>query len=115
MKIFTLVSGLTISAAVGMAHAASAETVDDKARPQMEVQSVAPAKYSVYGVLKGIKANKLQIAHEPIAELQWPAMTMWFVLQGTLPAEVKVGDSIRFEMEQTRTKTWVVTRIERQP
>jgi Cu/Ag efflux protein CusF len=62
-----------------------------------------------------VKANKVQITHEPIAELEWPAMTMWFALQAPLPAQLKLGDRVRFEMEQTRSKEWVIHRIERKP
>jgi Cu(I)/Ag(I) efflux system protein CusF len=112
MKIFTLVSGLAISAVIGMAHAAPPALANDKA-PQQEAQSVTRAQYSGHGVLRAVKPNKVQIAHEPIAELQWPAMTMWFVLQGPLPGEVKVGDNVRFVLEQTRPEEWVITRIER--
>jgi Cu/Ag efflux protein CusF len=45
--------------------------------------------------------------------LGWPAMTMWFALRDPLPDEVRVGDGVRFELEQVRSKEWAITRIER--
>jgi Cu/Ag efflux protein CusF len=75
----------------------------------------SPASPSGTGVLKAMnaKAGKVQIAHAPIDSLGWPAMTMWFVLRDPLPKDVMVGDNVRFELEQTQSKEWVVTRIER--
>ncbi len=73
------------------------------------------AAHQGIGVVKKIEheAAKVQIAHEPIPSLQWPAMTMWFALQRPLPGSVKAGDRVRFEMEQTQSKAWAITRIER--
>lgn len=64
-------------------------------------------------MLKAVKVNKVQITHEPIATLQWPEMTMWFGLQDALPQDVRVGDSVRFEMMQAGTRQWMIVRIER--
>lgn len=74
-----------------------------------------PASPSGSGVLKAVNAmaGKVQIAHEPIDSLGWPAMTMWFALRDPLPRDVMAGDSVRFELEQRQPKEWVVTRIER--
>lgn len=115
MKITTLVAGLAISAAAGMAYAAAPAPGNGQLQQQAGAQSAARATYPAYGVLRAVnaKSHKIQIAHEPIAALQWPAMTMWFNLQGPLPNEVKVGDSVRFVLEQSRSEEWVITRIER--
>lgn len=112
MKIVTLVSGLAISAVIGVAHAEIPAHAHDKAQ-QMEAHSAARKVYAGVGVLKGVKTGKVQITHEPIAELEWPAMTMWFVLQVPVPREVKIGDNVYFEMEQTPERAWALTRIER--
>lgn len=68
-----------------------------------------------YGVLKAvnIKDHKVQIAHEAIATLQWPAMTMWFTLRTSLPANIKPGDEVRFRLARVDGKTWVITKIGR--
>jgi Cu/Ag efflux protein CusF len=38
-------------------------------------------------------------------------MTMWFVLRTPLPQNLKVGDSVRFEMVQENGKQWVIVKI----
>jgi Cu/Ag efflux protein CusF len=75
----------------------------------------ATATQTGTGVLKAVnaKAGKVQIAHEPIAALDWPAMTMWFVLKTPLPPSLKVGDSVRFEMVENEKKQWEIVRIGR--
>jgi len=76
----------------------------------------AAATHTGVGVLKAVNAKdgKVQIAHEPIAELDWPAMTMWFTLQTPLPQNLKVGDKVHFEMVQKNGKQWVIVNIGRQ-
>lgn len=52
----------------------------------------ATKAYKTEGVVKAITADTVSIAHHPVAELGWPAMTMTFALpkDGSLPA-LKVG------------------------
>jgi hypothetical protein len=38
---------------------------------------------------------------------------MWFTLRISLPQNIKVGDSVRFELEQTQGNHWDISRIER--
>jgi Cu/Ag efflux protein CusF len=110
MRKLTIALGLAIVAGCGIAQAATHE--HDMSKHQVASQPAA-AIHKGSGVLKAVNAAKVQIAHQPIASLGWPAMTMWFALRESLPKEVMVGDSVRFELEQTQTKKWVVTRIER--
>lgn len=67
-----------------------------------------------HGVLKAIniRDGKVQIAHEAIAALHWPAMTMWFTLRAPLPTGLKAGDEVRFELMQADGKSWQITKIE---
>lgn len=67
------------------------------------------------GVLKAINAkdNKVQIAHEAIAALGWPSMTMWFAVRPPLSGEFKVGDAVIFEMMENDKKQWVIVKIAR--
>ena len=54
------------------------------------------------GVVKGVdaKASQITLAHEPIAALNWPAMTMPFSLSSPALAKgLKVGDKVRFELK----------------
>lgn len=75
----------------------------------------AAATHAGTGVLKAVNAkdSKVQIAHEPIAGLGWPSMTMWFTLREPLPKDLKAGDSVRFELMQGEKKQWVIVEIGR--
>ena len=105
MNILTLALGLALAAA---AQAATHE----HDLPRHQTQAVA---HTGNGVLKAVNAkdSKVQIAHEPIAALGWPAMTMWFVLKTPLPQDIKVGDSVHFEMQQNDQKQWTIVKIGR--
>lgn len=67
-----------------------------------------------FGVLEAVNIERgnVQIAHEAIAELHWPAMSMWFTLRGSLPSGIKVGDTVRFEMIKPTPAEWIITYIE---
>lgn len=108
MKELTLAIFCILLATGTAARAASHEHHD------MAMQQAATTQ-SGTGVLKAVnaKAGKVQIAHEPIAALEWPAMTMWFVLKAPLPQDLKVGDSIRFEMKENEKKQWEIVKISR--
>lgn len=60
----------------------------------MPVQTI-----STSGTVKKIHAEKnmLTIAHEPVPELEWPAMTMGFKATPEQVQQVKEGDQIKFE------------------
>jgi Cu/Ag efflux protein CusF len=109
MKTLTLVIALTFAIG-GMAQAASHE--HDMSQHQMAMQ---PANQQGVGIIKAVntKAGKVQIAHEPIAALGWPSMTMWFVLQNPMPADIKIGDAVQFEMQENDKKQWVIVKIAR--
>ncbi|MEW6313872.1 MAG: copper-binding protein [Pseudomonadota bacterium] len=66
------------------------------------------------GVVKALKTGKVQIAHEPIPALDWPAMTMWFDLKSPAAHDIKVGDRVRFEMMQDDRKKWAIVKMEHQ-
>lgn len=83
--------------------------------PQHRMAMTATAGHEGIGVLKAVneQAGKVQISHEPIADLQWPAMTMWFALRAPMPQDIRVGDAIRFELRPGENKQWVIVRIVR--
>lgn len=107
----TLLSGMILMALCVMAQAAPEQ--HDMSHHQMAMQNAA--RHEGAGVLKAInaQAGKVQIAHEPIASLNWPAMTMWFTLHTPMPGDIKVGDRVRFELEQTHGNQWDISKIER--
>ncbi len=72
-----------------------------EARPGAPAAAAAPATYRGEGVVKAVDAAHagITLAHEPIASLKWPAMTMDFkVKDATLLRAFKPGDRIVFEL-----------------
>lgn len=61
----------------------------------------APDRHSGVGVIRGMDADGLTLTHEPIASLQWGAMTMPFKAspQG-LPKGLKEGMRVKFDFVQ---------------
>ncbi len=58
------------------------------------------------------KAGVVSLSHEPIAALNWPAMTMDFtVANPSLLAGLKPGMHLRFEFVQRQPGEWVITAI----
>lgn len=104
MKRFSLT--LALLASIGLAQAASHE------HDAHHVVAQPSATTQGSGVLKAVKPGKVQIAHEPIPSLDWPQMTMWFEI-GEMPAGIKTGDAVRFEMRQRSDKKWQVEKIEK--
>ena len=114
MKKLTLAFGIAIAASAGMAHVATHE--HDMSQHRMATQLAASAaRHEGVGVLKAVNAKdgKVQVAHEAMAGLGWPPMTMWFALRGPLPRDLKIGDAVRFEMMRGESNQWVIVRIGR--
>ncbi|GAB4122585.1 MAG: hypothetical protein Fur0040_03360 [Sideroxydans sp.] len=72
------------------------------------------ATYPATGVVKAVKPGKVQIAHDPIPSLGWPAMTMWFDLETPPAADLAVGTRVQFEIRQGDNKKWEIEKITRQ-
>ena len=113
MNKLILTLGLALATSSGVALAASHEHHNDMAAQQVAMESATT--HTGIGVLKAVnaKANKVQIAHNAIAALEWPAMTMWFTLREALPQELKIGDAVYFELMQGDSKQWVIIKIVR--
>ncbi|MDR2260033.1 MAG: copper-binding protein [Azoarcus sp.] len=82
------------------------------AQPGHDHASHAPARAqtaplaSGQGIVKKIDREKqrLTLAHDPIAQLQWPAMTMPFtVVDPALLQGLEVGDRIGFDLKDEQT------------
>jgi len=110
MKKLALILGFALAATGGIAQAATHE--HDMSRATSQANQSA---HTGTGVLKAVNAKdgKVQIAHQAIDSLGWPAMTMWFALRGSLPQDLKVGDGVRFELAQENGKQWVIVAIQR--
>ena len=54
------------------------------------------ARHQGIGRVEALSATTMTLSHEPVASLQWPAMTMEFGLKADA-SPVKVGDRVQFE------------------
>ncbi|MGB4812155.1 MAG: efflux RND transporter periplasmic adaptor subunit [Methylophilaceae bacterium] len=62
------------------------------------------------------KSGKITLAHEPIAVLGWPAMTMDFSVKDTKSlTKLKVGDMVQFELKSNpKTEQYDIEHIDKQ-
>lgn len=65
------------------------------------------------GVVESIdaSADTITLAHDPVAELGWPAMTMDFLATPALAARAKPGERVRFGFHANGAR-FVITRLE---
>ncbi|WP_432720079.1 efflux RND transporter periplasmic adaptor subunit [Jeongeupia wiesaeckerbachi] len=67
--------------------------------PAAVASQTAMAPLEGVGVVKSVGAGSVTLAHEPIAALEWPAMTMPFTLMSSSTAKgIAVGDTVRFTL-----------------
>ena len=89
------------TAATNTASPAAAETnatADDMGKMEMSpTAKMAKGTGKVTAVDKS--AGTITLDHGPIAEANWPAMTMAFKAAPTLIDSVKVGDQVNFELK----------------
>ena len=74
----------------------------------------ASVGHKAVGTVKTIdaKSGTLSVAHEPVASLNWPAMTMDFkAANDSLFANLKPGAAIGFEFVERAPGEWVITKI----
>ncbi|MCW7752588.1 copper-binding protein [Desulfobotulus sp. H1] len=56
--------------------------------------------------------KSITLKHEPIRELNWPAMTMALALESPdLAKGLKVGDKVAFKLKQLSATDYVITEI----
>lgn len=114
----TLAVGLTLSAGAILALAACGQQPETKTETATDASAAAapaaaPGEMGAMatptagesaatgrGVISAIDAEggKITIEHEPIASLEWPAMTMGFAASPALIQQAKVGDRIEFDL-----------------
>jgi membrane fusion protein, copper/silver efflux system len=64
------------------------------------------------GKVEHIDKDEITLSHGAIASLQWPAMTMGFKAPPNgIPDNVRVGDTVSFELRQTKEGTYEITSI----
>lgn len=66
------------------------------------------------GVVQYINAetDMVTLSHEPIPELNWPAMTMQFKVAGNAEETLEAGEKVRFELTGEGTDV-TITKIEK--
>jgi Cu(I)/Ag(I) efflux system membrane fusion protein len=64
------------------------------------------------GKVESIAKDQVTLSHGPIPSLQWGAMTMGFKAPpGGVPKDVKVGDTVSFEIRQAKDGTFEIVSI----
>ncbi len=112
MNKLILTLGFALATSSGTTLAASHEHHHDMTAQQIVMESAAT--HAGTGILKVInaKSNKVQIAHDAIATLNWPAMNMWFTMRDAIPKDLKVGDEVHFELVQGENNQWLIVKID---
>jgi Cu(I)/Ag(I) efflux system periplasmic protein CusF len=111
-----LITTLAAALAVAAPPAAQAATTSHDATHHDTTAAAAASaatKHHAVGVVRSVDAAKstVMIAHEPIASLGWPAMSMSFrVPDQRLLARLRAGSAVEFDFEQT-SDGYVVTAI----
>lgn len=71
------------------------------ATPAASATAPARAVHAAEGKVESVEAGEITISHGPVPALKWPAMTMGFGKPDPKAfAEIKAGDSIRFEFRE---------------
>ena len=74
--------------------------------------AVGGATHHGEGRVEAIGKDEISLSHGPIASLQWGAMTMSFKLPPTgLPAGIAVGDTVAFDIRQTKDGAFQIAAI----
>ena len=112
-------SSMVLAPLVGLALAGSAwsQTPADHTahHPSAVAQATAPAMTSAEVRKVDKEAGKITLKHEPIANLDMPAMTMVFrVSDPKFLDEVKTGDKVRVAVDKVGGQ-FTVTKLERTP
>ena len=112
----TTIALLTLVSATILAHADGMSGMNMKDAPmsgQMANQMNGKIHHGIGTVQKVDAANgRITIAHGPINSIQWPAMTMTFAVQNKkLLDQIVAGEKIEFDLVQSSTDQYTVTRI----
>ncbi len=83
---------------------------NDAHHPKTEAQK----SYAVKGEVVTVDnvAGKVKLKHEPVPELDWPAMTMFFEVADKSQLDVlKAGDQVKFEFVRKEGGAPLITQI----
>ncbi|OIR06074.1 cation efflux system protein CusF precursor [mine drainage metagenome] len=135
-KTISIVSVMTAAALLGISSMTRAQSVDASPRNPMMIADTtmdmkdmnmngmdmksmkmerAANSHHGHGTVTKIDASNgmVTFSHEPIATLNWPAMTMSFKLKdAALVNGIKTGDTVDFDLVQSGND-YVVTRLQK--
>jgi len=102
------------------AEAATPAAAQTAAVPQPDPHEHRPSKvigHQARGILEALNADgTVSITHEAIPSLDWPGMTMDFVLANpALTTGIKPGSAISFELVERKPDEWIITKIRTLP
>lgn len=93
----------------------SAAAMDDMAGMKMNTdKAIAGKTHHGTGVINSVdqKKAKVNISHEAIASLGWPAMTMSFKVRDKHAlSTLKTGEKVEFELIEQPAGQYVITKI----
>ena len=80
--------------------------------PAVSADKATAATHHGSGKVEQIDKSEITLSHGPIPSIQWGAMTMGFQLPANgLPANVKVGDTVIFDIRQTKDGMYQIVSI----
>ncbi|MDR3320219.1 MAG: copper-binding protein [Desulfovibrio sp.] len=89
-------------------HAVMPGTAKGKADPEC-CKDQSTNVYSTKGKIVSVEQGRINMYHEPVPALQWPAMTMPFSIEdASLLKGLKPGDPVRFDFRPTSPSPTIV-------
>ena len=115
MKNVGLVCALGLMTALG-ACAPSGTPAENESDPLATTEAAADPEqvYLATGEVTAIADDRITIAHGPVAEIEWPPMTMGFGASEEMISSVNAGDSVSFSFHEDGGD-YVLTSITRTP
>jgi Cu(I)/Ag(I) efflux system protein CusF len=104
---------LAVAALLAVAPGALAQGMKGMDMKDMPMKQGETKTHKGTGVVKSVDPKKLGVTleHGPIASLNWPAMTMGFVVKDkALLEKMKPGAKVEFEMVQ-QGSTYIITSV----
>ncbi|WP_124951173.1 copper-binding protein [Sulfuriferula thiophila] len=106
---------IPVAIAAVLSFSAMAADTPDMAGMKMDApKTVAGKTHHGIGVINtvNIKKAKVNITHEAISSLDWPAMTMNFKVTGKQAlSSLKPGEKVEFDLSEQPKGQYVITKI----
>mgnify|MGYP001045738388 FL=1 len=109
-------AGLTAACGQKAERSASSEMTDNMDNMAMAPAATTPILAKGHGTVTAIDkgAGTITLAHGPIPEAKWPAMTMAFKAAPAIADTAQIGEKVDFELKITGS-AGEVTALTRQP